>query len=179
MNICFIFKKMVREIKGVIKEAKKSGKQGAQDISDADVLQAQRLKKKRGTLANIGAFGMENPMFRDDEDSAAEGLLSAMNQLAWEKDLDLGKPTITSNAIPEMEEILNENNNASSVQKSKTKGSVRKTSHGSLHGPAGLDNYGYEDECQSPHSMSPVENVLGFPPIERKDSKQKEHKSLR
>ena len=77
-------------MKSLIKEVKKEGRDPIQiDLTSQDV--AQKLQKRRSNLH--GGGGGDGGMM------APEGLLSAMNQLAWERDLDLEGPKIA--AVPE------------------------------------------------------------------------------
>ncbi len=83
---------MVREIKKLIKEAKKEGKTGTLDLTSPDVTDRQ-VRKKR---SNINRTKQRNLLDIGDDDyfddaASADGLIAAMSQLAWEKDIDLTK----------------------------------------------------------------------------------------
>lgn len=74
-----MLQKLVSEVKGLIKELKKEGRDPEQiDLTSTDV--AKTLQKRRSNLHQSSTVG---------GDSGASDLLSAMNQLAWERDLDL------------------------------------------------------------------------------------------
>ena len=72
-----IFQKLVSEVKALIKEVKKEGRDPEHiDLTSQDV--AQKLQKRRSNLH-----------VKNESSLPSEGLMSAMNQLAWERDLDL------------------------------------------------------------------------------------------
>ena len=79
-----MLQKVVSEVKALIKEVKQEGRDpNAIDLTSNDV--AQKLQKRR---SNLGAIKI------DDSGPSADNLLSAMNQLAWERDLDLEKKMV-------------------------------------------------------------------------------------
>ena len=77
---------MVNEIKLLIKEQKRAGKSGLIDLTSEEIsahVSERQLWRKRGQLPQ-GIGG-------DASDPNADGLISAMAQLAWEQDIDLTK----------------------------------------------------------------------------------------
>ena len=83
------FQRLVSEIKSLIKEQKREGKTGAIDLSNKDIsekLTDRQLQKKKSNL-----LGERMSFMEAEDDGTADGLISAMTQLAWEKDIDLTK----------------------------------------------------------------------------------------
>ncbi len=79
----------MNEIKGLIKERRRRGESGPLDLTSQEVsttVLERQIRKRRSTLqTSLILPGVEG------EESAAGGLMAAMNQLAWEKDIDLTK----------------------------------------------------------------------------------------
>ncbi len=148
---------MVREIKSLIKDQKRAGNTGPLNLESEEVsekLYERSLKRhgsvvhKTGSLLGIIPDGVPEP---DDEGDAGM-LISAMTQLAWERDIDLTKGAAFSKQQGNIkEEPENENNNA--VSHSAKRLRSRKSSRNTMRTPPGLDT-GWD----SPGNMSPVEN---------------------
>ena len=70
---------MVKDVKSLLKEAKRTGK--TVNLHSKDVLESVPLITPRAPVQ-----ALDEDM---DESMSADGLISAMTQLAWEKDIDL------------------------------------------------------------------------------------------
>ncbi len=149
---------MVREIKSLIKDQKRAGNTGPLNLESEEVSEKlyERNLKRHGSVVHktgslLGIIPDGGPDSDDLEGSADGMLISAMTQLAWERDIDLTKGAAFSKKEGNIkEEPENENNNA--VSHSAKRLRSRKSSRNTMRTPPGLDT-GWD----SPGDMSPVE----------------------
>lgn len=165
------FQKLVREIKLLIKEQKKAGKTGPLDLNAqelTDHLYERSLRRNNSMLKKAagGFMGFLDTGDDLDDDSGADGLISAMNQLAWERDLDLTKGAFSKpNKIKEEPENETNANNSNSVtaksarsrksRNSSSSSGVRSTP--SIEQMTGRDNAAAVFSDEHTGDISPVE----------------------
>ena len=177
---------MVREIKILIKEQKQAGKTGPIDLASeemSDKLYERSLRKNNSMLRKTAAATGFLGFIRGgddilDEDSTTDGLMAAMNQLAWEHDLDLTKTTgfSTQNKIKdEPENAKNANNSNSAMAKSaRSRKSTTSSSSSGVRGTPNLEQLTGKDNAAAVFSD---EHTGEISPIET--NTQRQHFSMR
>ena len=172
MNIFILLQKLVREIKSLIKEQKMAGKTGPLDLASeemSDKLYERSLR--RNSMFKKAAGGFMGFLDKSDEldevDSTADSLISAMNQLAWERDLDLSHTAglLKSPAANKIkEEPENANNSNSTAKSTRSRKATYSSSSSGARGTPTLENItggrdnaaaGFSDEHTG--EISPVE----------------------
>ncbi len=153
-HISCVLQILVREIKVLIKEQSKAGVKGPLDFtSDAitDKLHERNLQQNTGLLKKAagGLMGLNKA-----DEIKGGGIMSVMNQLAWEHDLDLskGKPPIETKSPRDEKKEENANNSNSTSRPGLRSGQT--SSVASTASSAGKDNTG---AVFSDGDMSPVE----------------------
>ena len=80
------------EVKALIKERKRQGKSGPLDLTSSEVtekLNERQLRKRRSQAMTKQGFSEDEDVRPSSSDGLGKGLMSALGQLAWEKDIDL------------------------------------------------------------------------------------------
>lgn len=107
----------MNEIKALIKEQHKEGKRGPLDLTSTEVTEKLEQRQMRKRQSHMRSF--DEPA---GDHETSEGLLSAMTQLAWEKDIDL---SAAANPISPVGGVIAEEDTAS--QKSSSAGKKSKS----------------------------------------------------
>ena len=99
----------MKEIKDLIKDQKKSGETGPLDLSSSSF--SDRQQRKRRSVRQKQAVGLDEDPLDFEESQSAEALLSTIKQVSWTHDIDLTKGTPFSKPenIPEEDESTGEN----------------------------------------------------------------------
>jgi hypothetical protein len=95
-----LLQKLVNEIKLLIKEQHRAGKKGPLDLTSSEVtekLEQRQMRKRQSHAQSFEPAPLE-------ESAGTDGLLSAMTQLAWEKDINLSTSPKVGDPIREEEE---------------------------------------------------------------------------
>ena len=163
---CLIFalQKLVNEIKSLIKEQRREGKRGPLDLTSSEVsekLEQRQLRKRQSHMRS-----MEDS---SGDEVTSDGLISAMTQLAWEKDIDLSRAQPTKNLVGEaiQEEEPTDQNASANLTKLGGKPSNVKAGTGKTVTPVTKGSSNISQNNNAPPAKAVVTDSKG----EAKDSK--------